>query len=173
MAPLTCQDTKLRKVRFQLQSKLRQSTSKGNEFSARVSVTEISCLDIRKTLRKSWQMHCNEDWFLLFPVREEMIFGSYVYPFWSFYCKIDELLTIVPFCLFEIFTFLNLELGAACAVPGLLNLVFCSEHFGPFYLSSFHFYNQFIIYIMVFLHPLKTFSFLHQRSLCHPFLSSF
>ena len=59
MAPLTCQDTKLRKVRFQLQRKLRQWTSKGNEFSARVSVSEISCPDFRKTLRKSLQMHCN------------------------------------------------------------------------------------------------------------------
>ena len=45
--------------RFLLQSKLRQSTSKGNEFSARVSVSEISCPDFRKTLRKSLQMHCN------------------------------------------------------------------------------------------------------------------
>ena len=53
MAPLTCQDTKLRKVRFQLQTKLRQSTSKGKEFSARVSVYEIWCPDFRKTLRKS------------------------------------------------------------------------------------------------------------------------
>ena len=49
----------MRKVRFQLQRKLRQSTSKGNEFSARVSVSEISGPDFRKTLRKSLQMHCN------------------------------------------------------------------------------------------------------------------
>ena len=49
----------MRKVRFQHQRKLRQSTSKGNEFSARVSVSEISCPDFRKTLRKSLQMHCN------------------------------------------------------------------------------------------------------------------
>ena len=55
----TYQDTKLRKVRFQLQRKLRQSTSKGNEFSARVSVSEISCPDFLKTLRKSLPMHCN------------------------------------------------------------------------------------------------------------------
>ena len=48
----------MRKVRFQLQRKLRQSTSKGNEFSARVSVSEILCPDFRKTLRKSLQMHC-------------------------------------------------------------------------------------------------------------------
>ena len=51
---------KLRKVRFQLQKKLRQSTSKGNEFSARVSVSETSCPDFRKTLRKSLQTHCND-----------------------------------------------------------------------------------------------------------------
>ena len=49
----------MRKVRFQHQRKLRQSTSKGNDFSARVSVSEISCPDFRKTLRKSLQMHCN------------------------------------------------------------------------------------------------------------------
>ena len=52
-------DTKLRKVRFQLQRKLRQSTSKGNEFSARVSVSEILCPDFRNTLRKGLPMHYN------------------------------------------------------------------------------------------------------------------
>ena len=59
LAPLTCQDTNLRKVRFQIQRKLRQSTSKGNEFSARVSVSEISRPHFRKLLRKSLQMHCD------------------------------------------------------------------------------------------------------------------
>ena len=50
----------MRKVRFQLQRKLRQSTSKGNEFSARVPVSEISCPHFRKTLRKGLQMNCND-----------------------------------------------------------------------------------------------------------------
>ena len=59
LGPLTCQDTKLRKLRFQLQRKLRQSATKGNEFSARVSVSKISCPDFRKTLRKSLQMYFN------------------------------------------------------------------------------------------------------------------
>ena len=51
------EDTKLRRGRFQLQRKLKQSTSKGNEFSARVSFSKISCPNFRKTLRKGLRMH--------------------------------------------------------------------------------------------------------------------
>ena len=39
--PWTIQDTKFRKVRLQVQRKLGQPTSKGNEFSERVSVSRF------------------------------------------------------------------------------------------------------------------------------------